>query len=118
MTKNETAADRINTLAVEATQTLVDAAYLAQRQSAELLQAWLNTLDAGQKQQREIAARLVQQAQEGQRLLQQYVQESVQTNVDTFTKATQAGFKQVNEAVSTVAEQVNSSAKRAESASK
>ena len=92
MTKSpaEEVVNRMSNLAVESTQTLVDAAYLSQQQSAQLLQAWLNTLDATQKTQREIAAKLVKQAQEAQSLLQQFVRESLQSNVETFTKTTKS----------------------------
>ncbi len=114
MTKTENVVDRMNTLAVESTQTLVDAAYLAQRQSAQLLQAWLNTLDESQKAQREIAATLVKQAQDAQSLLQEFVRESIQSNVETFTKTTQAQFKEVANSFNTVTEQVSTGAKRAE----
>jgi hypothetical protein len=112
--QTDTVVDRFNSLAVESTQTLVDAAYLAQRQSAQLLQAWLNTLDASQKSQREIATTLVKQAQEAQRLLQQYVRDSLQSNVETFTKTTQAQFKQAANNFNTVTEQVNAAGKRTE----
>jgi BMFP domain-containing protein YqiC len=81
--------ERMNALAVDATQTFIDAAYLAQRQSAQLLQAWLNTLDAGQKEQREIASQLIKQTKEAQELLQQYVQESSRAGAEVFTKSTQ-----------------------------
>jgi len=79
----------MNALAVDATQTFIDAAYLAQRQSAQLLQEWLNTLDAGQKEQREIASQLIKQTKEAQELLQQYVQESSRAGAEVFTKSTQ-----------------------------
>jgi hypothetical protein len=114
MTEKQTVVDQMNRLVAESTQTLVDAAYLAQRQSAELLQAWLNTLGSNQQAQREIAAKLVQQSQEAQKLLQQFVRETAQANVESFTKATQAGFDSVN----TVVEQVNTNARRTESANK
>jgi BMFP domain-containing protein YqiC len=84
----ENVTEQMSALAVEATQTFIDAAYLAQRQSAQLLQAWLNTLDAGQKEQREIASQLIKQTKEAQILLQQYVQESSRAGTGVFTKPT------------------------------
>ncbi|MBV9280903.1 MAG: hypothetical protein JOZ41_12545 [Chloroflexi bacterium] len=113
--QTDTAVDRMSNLAVESTQTLVDAAYLAQRQSAQLLQAWLNTLDTNQKQQREIATRLVQQAQEAQQLLQQYAQESFRSTVDTFARSAQTGFQQASSNLNSAAQQANTASKRAES---
>lgn len=115
--ENDTVVDRMNDLAVESAQTFVDAAYLAQRQSAQLLQAWMNSLDNTQQSQREIAGRLVQQAQEAQNLLQQYVQQSFRTGVDTVTRATQTGFQQASETVTNAAQQTNNASRRTESAS-
>jgi len=111
-TETENVVNQMSTLAVESTQTLVDAAYLAQRQSAELIQAWLNTLNTNQQAQREIAARLVQQAQEAQTLLQQYVRESVRGSADTMTRATQAGLNQAGEAFNTAAQQTEQAAQQ------
>lgn len=83
--------ERMNSLAIDATQTFIDAAYLAQRQSAQLLQAWLNALDAGQQEQRDIASQLIKQSQEAQTLLQQFIQESSQLGADAFTRTTNKG---------------------------
>ncbi len=104
--QGENVADRMTNLAAESTQTLIDAAYLAERQSAQLLEAWLNTLDASQQQQREIAAKLVRQAQEAQQLLQQYVQESFRAGIEAFTQTTQTGFQQARQNVSAAADMV------------
>lgn len=87
----ENVTERMSALAVDATQTFIDAAYLAQRQSTQLLQAWLTTLDAGQKEQREIASQLIKQTQEAQTLLQRYMQESSPAGTGVFTKTTQTG---------------------------
>jgi hypothetical protein len=84
----ENVTERMSALAVDATQTFIDAAYLAQRQSAQLLQAWLNTLDPGQKEQRAIASQLIKQTTEAQDLLQKYVQESSRAGAGVFTKPT------------------------------
>lgn len=120
MTTNETetVVNQMGNLAVESTQTLVDAAYLAQRQSAQLIQAWLSTLDANQKAQRDIATRLVQQSQEAQNLLQQYVRESVRSSADTFARATQAGINQATENFNAAAQQASSATQRAGSTAK
>jgi len=98
--------NRMTDLATESTQTFIDAAYLAERQSAQLLEAWMNTLDTSQKQQREIAAKLVRQAQEAQQLLQQYVQESFRAGVDAFTHTTQTGFQQASRSTSAASDTV------------
>src|SRR5579859_3553348 len=82
----ENVTERMSALAVDATQTFIDAAYLAQRQSTQLLQGWLNTLDAGQKEQREIESKLIKQTQEAQNLLQQYVQETSRVGAEAFTR--------------------------------
>lgn len=91
--------NRMNKLASDTTQTLVDAAYLAQRQTADLVQAWLNTLDQTQQQQREIATRLVQQAQEAQTLLGQFVQDSARAGTQAFTSAAQTGADTATESM-------------------
>lgn len=118
MTNDTTAnmADRMNKLAVETTQTFIDAAYLAQRQSAQLLQAWLNTLDANQQEQRTIAARLIQQAQEAQNLLQQYVQESSRAGAEAFTKATQQGMNAAEQNVRRASQATSQATKETTSA--
>jgi hypothetical protein len=85
----ESTTDRLNRLAMESTQTLIDAAYLAQRQSADLLRAWLNSLDATQQQQRDIATKLVEQTQEAQHLLRDFVRESTRASLDVATRASQ-----------------------------
>ena len=120
MSKNQTenVVNQMNDLAVQSTQTLVDAAYLAQRQSAELIQAWLNTLDSNQKAQRDIATRLVKQSQEAQNLLQEYVRESVRSSADTMTNPTQAGLQQATESFNAAAQGASSATQRAGSAAK
>jgi hypothetical protein len=104
--QNEEIRNRMTDLATESTQTFIDAAYLAERQSAQLLEAWMNTLDASQKQQREIAAKLVRQAREAQQLLQQYVQESFRAGVDAFTQTTQTGTQQASRSAAAASDTV------------
>ncbi|MGI8826376.1 MAG: hypothetical protein ACR2JC_12145 [Chloroflexota bacterium] len=89
--RNEDVTNRMNKLATESTQTLIDAAYMAQQQSAQLMQAWLNTLDANQQQRRDIATRLLRQSQEAQQVLQEYVQESMRAGTGAFNQAADAG---------------------------
>jgi hypothetical protein len=98
--------NRMNELAVETTQTFIDAAYLAQRQSTELLQAWLRTLDASQQEQREIASKLIRQTQEAQSLLQQFAQQSVQASANAFSTAAQTGLNTASENFQRAAETV------------
>lgn len=102
-TQTENIVKDLNNVAIDTTQTLVDAAYLAQQQSAQLVQAWFNTLSANQQQQREIATRLIQQAQEAQNLLQQYVGQSFRSGVSTFTNVAQNGARNAAEAVNNTA---------------
>ena len=113
-TQTEQVVNRMNDLAVETTQTLVDAAYLAQKQSAQLLQAWLGTLDSSQQAQRDVASRLVKQAQEAQNLLQQFVQQTFQANFDTLNRTAQSGFRQASDTMNTSAQQASTTAKRTE----
>lgn len=114
----QTAANQMNQLAVDATQTLVDAAYLAQRQSAELLQAWLNTLSSNQEEQRQLAAKLVQQSQEAQQLLQRFVQESTRSGISAFNAAAQSGFNTASETINRASEQASSTTTGTSSRSK
>lgn len=118
MTTNDTenVVNQMNDLAVQTTQTLVDAAYLAQQQSGQLIQAWLDTLGTGQKQQREIATQLVKQTQEAQSLLGQYVQQSIRNTAGAYTNAAQTGFQTVSETVNRVNEQVDTNSRAAEGA--
>ncbi|GAC1320250.1 MAG: hypothetical protein NVS2B16_08410 [Chloroflexota bacterium] len=111
-TQTENVSNRMNDLALESTQTLIDAAYLAQRQSAQLIQAWLNTLDANQQQSRDVAGKLLQQSQEAQKLLQEYVRDTVRTNADAFNQASQAGYANFTQGFSQVAEQVGNATQR------
>ncbi|HEX8992097.1 MAG TPA: hypothetical protein VF784_10515 [Anaerolineales bacterium] len=94
---NDNVTERMNALASDVTQTFIDAAYLAQRQSAQLLQAWLQTLDSGQREQREIATQLIKQTQDAQALLRDYVQESSRAGTEAFTKAARTGAQTVSE---------------------
>jgi DNA-binding protein HU-beta len=73
--------ERMNNLGKEAAEGLIDAVYQAQRQTVQMLQAWLDTMDATQKEQRRIAAKLHHQALEAQRLLQ----EVVRSGTEAFT---------------------------------
>lgn len=104
-TETENVTKRMNDLALESTQTFIDATYLAQRQSAQLIQAWLNTLDNNQQQSRDVATRLLQQAQEAQSLLQQYVRDTVRANADALGQATQAGFTTMAQGFNQTAQQ-------------
>ncbi len=107
---NQDVVNQMDTLAQQTTQTLVDAAYLAQRQTAELVQAWLNTLDQNQQQQRDIATQLMQQAQEGQRLLRQFVQETARSSTEAFKNAAQTGANTMSNAAQTGADTMSNAA--------
>lgn len=113
-----TAKDRINDLAVETTQTLLDSAYLAQKQNAQLVNSWLSVLEANHKETRNLVAQLMRQTQEAQSLWVRYTQDAFRTNVETFTRTTQAQMKEFSENLETAAHQANSAAARVQPAAK
>lgn len=99
-TQTETVLEQLNTLAIESSRTFVDAAYLAQRQSAELAKAWLNTLSSTQETQRDIYGRWIRQAQEAQGLWQELVREYVRSGGDTFARVARNGATAARETAS------------------
>lgn len=85
-------AERSGDLVMETAQTLIDSAYLAPRQTIELSQAILHTMEANQQAGRDLAGTLVKQTLEAQTLWWQFLQESVQTTTDALARVTEASF--------------------------
>jgi hypothetical protein len=106
--------DRINDLAIESTQTVLDTASFLQRQNAALIESWFNTLEANQKTGRELARKAMKQAQEARALWLQYTQDNVKVTTETFARAAGTQWREVSEQLDTVTEQVKNSAKKAE----
>lgn len=71
--------NRMNDLAVETTNTVVEGALLAQRQGVAVAQSVLNNLQQNQEANRTIATTMIKQAQEAQQLWAELAQESVRT---------------------------------------
>ncbi|MBV9282307.1 MAG: hypothetical protein JOZ41_19675 [Chloroflexi bacterium] len=108
------APDRMNELVVEAAQTLMDAAYLTQRQNAQLFQAWIDVLDANRKAQREVTVSLIRQGQEGQVLLQRLAQEWFRAGVESVAQTADAAFTRARESTDGAKERVTSLSRRGE----
>ncbi|GAC1634454.1 MAG: hypothetical protein NVS4B2_21180 [Chloroflexota bacterium] len=110
--------DRITTFGTESTRTFLDTAFRMQQQNVQLVQTWLNLIEASRQSSREIATKFVKQAQTAGSTWQQFAQESVQA-VQPAAVQTQA--QQMQEAIETLTaldNQVIAHAKRAEAAAK
>jgi hypothetical protein len=107
---------RFNDLAIESAQSVVDSAYLAQRQNAEFLQSWLQALEANQQRTRELAGKLIGQMQEGQSLWLQFSQELFRNNLEAFTKAAQAQAEEAAERLNGFQQQARKTADTVQSA--
>ena len=84
------ATQRLNTLAIESTQTMIDAAHAAQKQNAQLFQSWYETLEKTQHSNRQLAVTLLKQGQEMQQLWFEVFRESLRTATDTAVKTADA----------------------------
>jgi hypothetical protein len=93
--------DRMNDLVAESTKNTLDAAFLAQSQSAQFAQTWLNTLTANQESTRAIATKMVRDAQQAQSLWLQLGQEIVRANTEAWNTAHEIQTRTVNAAVDT-----------------
>jgi hypothetical protein len=113
-----TVTDRINDLAIEATQTALDGAYFVQRQNGQFIQSWYNTLETNRQGAKEIVTRGIRQAQEGQRLWLQLTQQWLRTATETAVQSAQFGLEEVSNGLDKAQAQTNSTSKKAEAASK
>lgn len=106
--------DRINELNQETTKDLIDGAFLAQQQNAQLVQSWFNILNANQQATRNLGVKLVQQAQEAQNLWLKLGQEMVRANTEAATQVSQAGFQNMNQTIDNVSRQVKNTSQSTE----
>lgn len=107
-----TAMERSSDLAIESAQSLVDSAYLAQRQALQLNQAVLNTIEANHQATRDLAGKLVRQTLEGQGLWWQFVRESFLTTADFYARATRSALDEANRDLTTASREVQAAEKR------
>ncbi|HLJ68113.1 MAG TPA: hypothetical protein VKX16_12200 [Chloroflexota bacterium] len=94
--------ERLNTLTIETTQTLIDSAYAAQKQNAELFQTWYEAVEKTQKTNRDLAVKLMKQSQELQDLWLKAFRESVRTTTNNFVKVADTQLDTVNRQVNGV----------------
>jgi polyhydroxyalkanoate synthesis regulator phasin len=111
-----TTIDKFDKVTADSTQILWDSAALAQKQNAQLVQQWLETVEASQAASRDLATRLLAQAQNAQNLWLEFVQESYRTNMDVLSKLAQGQIKEAGERVESFARQANGAAKKTEAA--
>jgi hypothetical protein len=110
--------DRINDLTVETAQTALDGLYFVYRQNGQFIQSWYSTLEANQPAGKEVAQRGIRQAQEAQRLWLQLGQQWVRAATESALQTAQFGLDEMNNGLGKAQAHVNSSAKKAEAASK
>ncbi len=110
--------NRFNDLAVESTHTLIDSSINAQRQGISTLQNVLNATQESQSANREIANRVVRQAQTAQGLWFQFAQEAFRTNLDTFNRTSDQAVNNATETAEAVNKQVNKVVKPGDTAGK
>lgn len=108
-----TTIDRMNDLAVESTSTWIDSVSLAQRGSVTVAQSVLSAVEQNQETTRALATTMLKQAQEGQRLWTQFVQEWFRTASDTAASVSQNQVSHFNETVNSVKAQAAGADKRA-----
>lgn len=106
--------DRINELNQETTKDLIDGAFLAQQQNAQLVQSWFNILNANQQTTRNLGVKLVQQAQEMQNLWLKLGQEMIHANTEAATQVSQAGFQNMNQTIDNVSRQAKNAGQATE----
>lgn len=106
--------DRINELNQETTKDLIDGAFLAQQQNAQLVQSWFNTLNANQQATRNLGVKLVQQAQEMQNLWLKLGQEMIHANTEAATQVSRAGFQNMNQTIDNVSRQAKNAGQATE----
>jgi hypothetical protein len=106
--------DRINELNQETTKDLIDGAFMAQQQNAQLVQSWFNILNANQQATRNLGVKLVQQAQEAQNLWLKLGQEMVRANTEAATQVSQAGFQNMNQTINNVSRQTQNASQATE----
>ena len=93
---------RFNHLVVESAQTVLDGAYLAQRQNAQLFQSWYGAIEGNHQASRDIVGKLFKQGQEVQNLWLQYWQDSFQEGAEVIARTTEAQFRELSEQVAQV----------------
>ncbi len=106
--------DRINELNQETTKDLIDGAFMAQQQNAQLVQSWFNILNANQQATRNLGVKLVQQAQEAQNLWLKLGQEMVRANTEAATQVSQAGFQNMHQTINNVSRQTQNASQATE----
>jgi len=109
---------RGNDLAVEATQALVDGAYIAPRQTLELGQAALRTVEANHQATRDLTEKLVRQTFETQALWWRFFQTTLRLSAETFTRAAEVGLAAGREEERIITAQTAAIEKRAAAAAK
>ena len=110
--------NRFNDLAVESTHTLIDSSLNAQRQGISTLKNVLNATQESQSANREIANRVVRQAQTAQSLWFQFAQEAFRTNLDTFNRTSNQAVNNATETAEAVNKQANKVVKPGDTAGK
>lgn len=95
---------RTNRVAVQSMETLVEGAYLAQRQSTALGQAMLNAMDAQQQASQDLSRKLVGQMVEAQNLWWRLLQSSVTATVEAMMPGVSHNVAQADGVRTTVQE--------------
>jgi hypothetical protein len=109
--------ERFADLTAQTTQTFLDGVYLAQRQQAQIVKSWFETVEANQPAHRDLVGRFVQHGYEMQNLWLRYSQDSFRRISDRFVETAGAGLKEAGEQLDKAGKQAaNGAAKRAEAA--
>jgi hypothetical protein len=95
--------DRVNKLAQESSQTLLDTAYFVGRQNGALLQTWFNTLEANHQTSRDLLGKSINQMFEAQQLWYKLSTEWFRSSTETWTNATNGATEQFQAATKTAA---------------
>jgi hypothetical protein len=106
-----TTSNRLNDLAVESTQTMFETANFLQKQNAALIQSWFSTMEANEKNGRELLRKAMKQTQEAQTLWLDYVRESFRDTTETFTRVAGSQLRGFTERMENVTAEVKNGKK-------
>ncbi|MGI8825336.1 MAG: hypothetical protein ACR2JC_06800 [Chloroflexota bacterium] len=108
-----TTIDRMNDLAIESTNSIIDTVVLAQKQGVTIAQSMLSVVEQNHEANHNLATTIARQTQEAQNLWMQLARESMRNATSVFAQVSEAQVNRVNETVNAVNNTSPASEKRA-----
>ncbi len=98
--------NRITTLNEDVSKELIDSAFKAQQRNSQLVQNWVETINANSQATRDLALKLAEQTKQAQTLWVKFAQDLLKSNAEAINEVSKNGFQNVNETLDTVGRQV------------